>query len=191
MYLSTVFLSVIGVTVFTSLLTAHSREPPQVKLPKNSSMSCEEVINSVKIDLVGRGYFIPWKTLGPQGKLIQPQVLVDKNLIQKNYYDYPVDRSESVVFRLSGDMNKLYSGLMSSPQLMATLSAQIMAECDQVGLVEFAHWFEGFKPVGYFPDNTARTFTWVDPGSSSPYERSVKTPEGSRVVFQWGYYFAP
>jgi hypothetical protein len=117
--------------------------------------------------------------------------LRDKNSIQDNYYDYPADRTEAVVFELSGDMDKLYRGLMSSPQFMAILSAQIMSECDQVGLVEFHHWWEGFVPVGYFPDNTARTFTPVEFSSDSPYQKSIETSNGSRAMYQWGYYFSP
>ena len=190
---SKVLFSVIGATVFSILPSvAYSREPGVARLSKNSNIGCEKAINSVKTTLVRRGYFIPWQGRGgSRVGTIKPKLLRDKNSIQDNYYDYPADRTEAVVFELSGDMDKLYRGLMSSPQFMAILSAQIMSECDQVGLVEFHHWWEGFVPVGYFPDNTARTFTPVEFSSDSPYQKSIETSNGSRAMYQWGYYFSP
>lgn len=138
-----------------------------------------------------RGYFIPWKSPPPLARQIKPRVLLDTNQMQNNHFDYPARRTSTVRFYLSGEMSKLYQGLMSSPQLMTALGAQIIAECDQVGLVEFAHWWEGFVPVGYFPDNTAQTFTWVELDDKSSTQKWIETSRGSTVLFRWGYYFSP
>lgn len=68
-------------------------------------MSCEAAIASVKSSLAQRGYFIPWKVPGAS---INPQVEFDNNSILNSYYDYPTDRTQTVVFRLSGDGTRLY-----------------------------------------------------------------------------------
>ncbi|MGG6264770.1 hypothetical protein [Leptolyngbya sp. AN10] len=166
---------------------ANAKPPGSARIP-DSSASCESAIASVKSSLVQRGYFIPWKSAR---RSITPQVVFDNNGIRNYFYDYPTERTQILTFRLSGDGTRLYQGLMSSPQLMATMSAQIMASCDRVGLVEFAHWHEGYVPVGYFPDRTARTFTWTDLDENSPHQRWIKTSNGSRITHQWGYYFSP
>ena len=190
-FFAKVFIPAIGAAIFSCLPTiADSSEPAMVQLPKeNSNISCGDAIATVEADLARRGYFIPWDP--PITSKIMPEVKIDKTAIQENYYDYPPERTETVIFKLSGDLNKLYQGLMSSPKFMATLSAQIMAECEQVGLVEFAHWWEGYVPVGYFPDRTARTFTWVDDHESIAHQKKIETPNGQRFLWQWGYYFSP
>jgi hypothetical protein len=86
------------------------------------------------------------------------------------------------------DKTKLYVGFFNSPRLMTSLAARIISACDRVGLVEYVHWWEGYKPVGYFPDNTVRPFTLSD---SKSHDRLVKTPTGKRYVYEWGYYFSP
>ncbi len=189
--LAKVLIPAICVAVFSfSPEVAYPDEPAIVQLPdENSNVSCGDAIAAVEADLARREYFIPWDP--PITSKITPAVKIDKTVIQENYYDYPSERTETVIFKLSGDLNKLYQGLMSSPKFMATLSAQIMAECDQVGLVEFAHWWEGYVPVGYFPDNTARTFTWTDDHESIAHQRKIETPNGQRLLWQWGYYFSP
>lgn len=181
------------VSIASALLstTAYSKEPAIVQIPKNSSLGCQDSIKRIKTDLARRGYFIPWETNIVRSGLIKPQVQIKSNIIQDNYYNYPASRTETVIFKLSGDSDKLYLGFMSSPKLMATLGAQIMSSCDRVGLVHFSHWWEGYVPVGYFPDGTARTFTWTDWRSSSSYQKIIETPNGSRSLNQWGYYFSP
>lgn len=191
-FISKLFSLAVISTAFTLVPTISQSKPPAVvQIPKNSTLSCEEAINKVKGDLARRGYFIPWKTNSSRSGIVKPKIWIETNLIEDNYYNYPIERSEAVVFGLSGDSTKLYQGFMSSPRLMATLAAQIMGNCDRVGLVNFSHWWEGYVPVGYFPDSTARTFTWIDISSDSPYQKFIETPEGSRVLYQWGYYFSP
>jgi hypothetical protein len=167
-----------------------AKQPGVAQISETSRASCETAIASVKSSLAQGGYFIPWK-IGRRIASIKPEVVFDNNSISNTYYDYPTERTQTLVFRLSGNGTRLYQGLMSSPQLMATLSAQIMAGCKQVGLVEFVHWHEGYVPVGYFPDNTARTFIWTDLDRRSPNQRWIRTAEGSRILHQWGYYFSP
>lgn len=78
---------------------------------------------------------------------------------------------------------------------MATLASQIMAECKYVGMVSYARWQEGIVHVGFFSDNTARTFIHTyDPSKRfedqpTTYSRKVQTPNGVRSQFQWGYDF--
>lgn len=177
--------SIAALTVLPGI--AHAQTSGIARIPQ-SSTRCETAIASVKSSLAQRGYFIPWNAAG---RSIKPQVVFDNNGIRNSYYDYPSGRTQTVGFRLSGDATRLYQGLMSSPQLMATFSAQIMASCDRVGLVEFSHWHEGYVPVGYFPDRTARTFTWTDLDENSPNQRWIQTTNGSRIQYQWGYYFSP
>ena len=161
-----------GVTVLVAFPSlARSEELISVPLPEKSSLSCYQAIDSVKRELTRRGYFVPVKY---RNEVIQPKVTVDKDEMQKTFYDYPSERTDTIIFHLSGEMDKLYSGLMSSPHLMTVLSAKIMSGCEHVGLVEFAHWWEGSEYIGYFPDNIARPFTNVGARDAAPY--------------QWGYY---
>lgn len=163
-----------------------------VSIPEASdTTSCSDAISSVEAELAEGGYYIPWQMPGPNPRQIQPEVVISDDDIEMFYYGYPVERTQEVTFALSGDMNRLYQGIMSSPQLMSTFSAQIMAECDQVGLVEFAHWWEGAVPIGYFSDNTARPFTWIDLDPNGPHTRTAETSHGRTVQYEWGYYFAP
>lgn len=186
--ISKILLSSISITALTVLPgIAHAQKTGIARIPQ-SSANCETAIASVKSSLAQRGYFIPWKT--PR-RLIKPQVVFNNNSIQNYYYDYPTERTRTVTFFLSGDATKLYQGFLSSPQLMATLGAQIMSSCDRVGLVEFSHWHEGYVPVGYYPDLTARTFTWTDIDENNPNQRWIQTENGSRITYQWGYYFSP
>jgi hypothetical protein len=145
------------------------------------SPDCYAAIQTVEKDLAERNYFIPWyaEAVG----VIQPSVSLDAEYVQKYYYDYPVDRTEKLVFHLSGDANRLYLGIMSSPQFMANRGAQIMEKCPTIGMVSFQHWWEGDVPVGYFPDGSVKAFEWVDL-FASPHQREDGT-------FEWGYYFSP
>jgi hypothetical protein len=185
----------IGLGISTAVLTlpaaqAYSKEAAIAPLPAPSGISCENAINQVTADLAKRGYFIPWRISKPAPKLIQPKVIRDQDSIREGYIGYPPGRPEAVVLSLSGDSTKLYVGLMSSPQLMANIGAKIMSACDQVGLVEFVHWWEGYVPVGYFSDNTARTFQQIDFRDPSR-TRTVETSHGSTTQYQWGFYSSP
>lgn len=161
-----------------------------VKLPEKSGESCGVVIDAVEKDLAQRGYFIEWKT--PEGRTIYPQTEVNAEEIPKYYYDYPENRTETVTFFLAGDSTRLYQGFLSSPVLMATMGAQVMAACESVGKVDFSHWYEGYVPVGYFPDGMVRAFQWEDVSDfDSPNQRQIQTSEGLQIKYKWGYYFSP
>ena len=178
--------------LFIPNLAIANQKQAIVEVPPKSRLSCDDAIANVKEYLTQRGFFVPWKS--PRGGTGNPQVKIDKNTIQRGYYGYPSDRTESIVFVL-GEVRNLYS----SPKLMATLASQIMADCNSVGLVSFAYWWEGSANVGFFSDNTARTFINIYAVRSreeeeklrATYSRTIKTPNGDRRQFQWGYYFTP
>jgi len=101
-------------------------------------------------------------------------------------------RTQQLEINLSGDSIKLYKGLLASPVYLSSLGALIIEGCPDIGLISFNHWHEGGVPVGYFPDNTARTFRWINYTDSS-HTRMVFGMNGSRVgmMYEWGYYFSP
>lgn len=101
-------------------------------------------------------------------------------------------RTQQLDINLSGDSIKLYQGLLASPVYLSSLGALIIEGCPDIGLISFNHWHEGGVPVGYYPDNTARTFRWINYTDSS-YTRMVFGMNGSRVgmMYEWGYYFSP
>lgn len=169
-----------------------------IQLPKSTGKTCQQAIDFVKQDLLRRGYFSPYKIPGEPGvpstgRVVNPSVSRNKNLIPESFYNYPANRTEAVVFVLTdAQAGSSILALYDSPQIMATLAAQIIAACDQVGLVKFSYWFEGGIPVGYFPDNTVRVFTVFNPGTPEekmqPYQKTVNTPSGEeRMLYQWGY----
>ena len=161
-----------------------------MSLPNRSGESCGAAIDAVKLDLAQQGYFIKWK--GIRGNPIYPRTELNGGEIQGAYYGYPEDRTDTVTFFLAGDLTRLYKGLMSSPVLMATLGGRVMSACDRVGIINFSHWYEGYVPVGYFPDGTVRVFQWTDRrGSNGQHQRQTETPEGTRIQYEWGFYSSP
>jgi hypothetical protein len=199
-YISKVVVFIITtIALTTPSVVTFAREEGIVKLPKRSSMSCESSIDSVKSYLIKNGYFSLKPTTGLSGQVLQSKIQIDKNRIRNTYYDYPVDRTELVSIYLAGDGNKILGTLGKSPRLMASLGAQIMAGCDRVGMVEFsAPWEEFVRPVGYFADNTVRTFSWLENRDETeirsgkyPNQRVVVTPTGSMSIYKWGYYYSP
>lgn len=166
---------------------AYSHEHVSAPLPQESDLTCNEAVDQAAADLAEKGFFVPWNE--PNVGQIEPEIAASDDNIQKFYYNYPPNRTQTITFGLSGDSTALYQGLMNSPQYMSTMAAKIMVECPQVGLVEFSHWWEGVVPVGYFSDNTARPFTWVDDVGfgSSEYTRQ----NGSTIQYEWGYFFSP
>lgn len=151
---------------------AHSN--PSIRIPTSSNRTCQQSIDFVSRELASKGAFIPYVN---NRRRTQPSVSRKNGNFAQDYYSYPANRPELVEFRLSGDEMRLWQGVMSSPQFLATLAAQIMASCPQVGMVNYQHSWEGMAPVGYFSDGTARAFTWVD-------------VEDTRLK-QWGYYYSP
>ena len=176
--------------------TAYSNESVSIEIPPDSEQSCADAVGTVESELVEKGFFSPWEGEIAPGKAVQvtPEIRESANDIENSYHGYPAGRTHTVNFDLSGEVNKVYT-LLTSPQLMSILSAQIMSDCPQVGLVRFNHWLEGGVPVGYFPDNTARSFIGVSwgrtPGFISEEDieiRTVETQNGSRRLYPWGYY---
>lgn len=158
-----------------------SNEPVFAELPEDSSKGCAEAIDSVAAELSDGGFFVPWEeNFGGRVLQFSPEVTTSADETQRRYRNYPMERPHSVTFKLSGQPARVDS-LTSSPQLMSIFSARIMADCYQVGIVNFNHWWEGYVPIGYFPDNTARPFTYVN---INRRERSYSEP------LEWGTYFS-
>jgi hypothetical protein len=155
---------------------------PLVKAQSEPKLGCQATIDLVRSELSKKGFFVPVKN-PPPGADGRPKVKIDKSTIRENWYDYPAERTEAVIFVLGEAVN-----LWSSPKYMATLASKIMTKCNNVGFVEFADWWEGSAIIGYFPDNTVRHFIW--PPSDS-FTRTVKTLQGDRTLYKWGYYESP
>jgi hypothetical protein len=163
-----------------------------VKLPSKSNLTCQQSIDNVKKDLVNRGLFKPAPPRSLMGSK-NPRIEIDKNYIQRNYYGYPLTRTETVVITL-GTID-----LFSSPKLMATLGSQIIADCQSVGMIRL-RYFEGNINFGYFPNNTVRTFINLMGFSGNSfdeermlelYTRKVQTPNGESSQYQWGFLYTP
>lgn len=195
--LARLFLSTVSATACTWLSTAnaYSNESVSIAIPDDSSKSCVEAIDAIETELIERGFFEPWQIQYPNRVLpITPEVVTSATDIQNSYYNYPTNRPHSVTFKLSGDSGKLY-GLLGSPQLLSIFGARIMADCTQVGLVNFDHWWEGGLPVGYFSNRTARPFAWRDllfvGGELSLDGLPIRTSQDDRSLYPWGYYHSP
>jgi hypothetical protein len=169
---------------FTTILFFIKPAEAQVsQLPASSGASCQNVINLTKTELAKKGYYITFTSR--RGEKIQPRILFDDIKISDGYYNFPASRVGVITF----------SALKDYPpdQLMASMSARIMADCPKVGLVQYAWFFEGLKPVGYFSDNTARVFKFLvySESGSHPHIRTIQTGNGERQLYEWGYYFSP
>jgi hypothetical protein len=175
---------VLGAMGFSS-----ERALAEVRLPEASGTGCEAAIEGVKTDLARRGLFIKWKNF--RGKTVYPRVERDGDFIGKYYYDFPTDRSERVIFSLTGNAPGLHQGFLSSPVLMANLAGQVMADCPAVGMVSFYDGWESHVPVGYFPDGTVRRFQWVEMDPENPHQRWNRNVKGSKVLYEWGFYYTP
>jgi hypothetical protein len=160
---------------------------------KSTTATCTEAQSSVQSELRSRGFFSPYRANAGTRivRMVYPTITLDSTSIGKYYYGAPLGRPQQLDINLSGDSDKLYQGLLSSPVYLSALGARIMEACPDIGLVSFNHWHEGGVPVGYFPDGTARTFQWVDLGEG-PHTRLVPGSDGMNVMqYQWGYYFSP
>ncbi len=160
-----------------------------VRLPESSGAGCDAAIEGVKKDLARRGLFIKWRNA--RGKTMYPRIDRDGDFIGKYYYDAPADRSERVMFSLTGVAPGLHQGLLASPVLMAKLGSQVMADCPTVGMVSFYDGWESSVPVGYFPDGTVKRFKWVEMDPDNPHQRWNLKAKGSKVKYEWGFYYTP
>ena len=160
---------------------------------RRATLSCSEAQSSVQKELRSRGFFSPYRANAntSRARMVYPAFTLDSTTIDKYYYGSPPGRSQQLDINLSGDSNKLYQGLLSSPAYLSSLGARIMEACTDIGLVYFNHWHEGGVPVGYFSDQTARTFQWVDLGEG-PHARLATGESGENIIqYEWGYYFSP
>ena len=160
---------------------------------KSTSVTCAAAQSSVQAELKSRGFFSPYRANDGTriARMVYPAVTLDSTSIGKYYYGAPPGRPQQLDINLSGDSDKLYQGLLSSPVYLSSLGARIIEACPDIGVVSFNHWHEGGVPVGFFPDATARTFQWVDLGEG-PHTRQVPGEDGMNVMqFEWGYYFSP
>lgn len=82
--------------------------------------------------------------------MVYPAVTLDSTSIGKYYYGAPPGRPQQLDINLSGDSDKLYQGLLSSPVYLSSLGARIIEACPDIGVVSFNHWHEGGVPVGFF-----------------------------------------
>jgi hypothetical protein len=180
-------LKFISLSAFVSISFVFTKpaEAQVFKLPKSSGIGCESIVKTAKTELANKGYYVTFTDVrfaGRHGAKIQPSTRFDKLAISREYFNYPPNRTEAVIF----------SGLKDYPpsQLMVSLSARIMADCPKVGLVDFDWFFEGHKPVGYFSDNTARLFTSSD---QKEHNKIIQTANGKQTLYlyEWGYYFSP
>jgi hypothetical protein len=181
-------IGVLGILFLPNPVKAEEKQTI-VKLPPKSNLTCQQSIDKVKKDLVRRGFFVPYTAMRTKKN---SEVLIDNTTIQKEFYGYPIGRTETVEFRLGN------TDFFRSPILMSTLASQIIGDCQNIGMVYFGHWYEGGYYFGYFPDNTARSFVNLflpleeDSRSSEQFKRNsrkVQTPDGERSQFQWGFYF--
>ena len=151
-----------------------------VRIPTSSNRTCQQSIDFVSRELASKGAFVPFNTHVVPGGRVEPRVSI-KSIRNGNFYSTyrnpPSNRLELVEFQLSGNADRIWQGVLSSPQFLTTLASQIMVSCPRVGMVDYRHWFEGHIPVGYFSDGTARAFTWVQ----------YNNPR----VNEWGYYNSP
>lgn len=179
------------VVSMTQPISAIPKSQQKVVNLKPTSKTCEQAIDLVKQDLLRRGLFSPAQRFT---EIFNPTVTTEINFISENFYDYPSQRTETISFILTDEGDGTgYSNFSNSPQLMETLSAEIIAACQKVGLVYFGYFIEGGIPVGYFTDNTVRRFTlgdWVNNCENlKPYFKTVNTSSGgTRELFKWGYY---
>jgi hypothetical protein len=156
---------------FTTPVFATTTSQP---IPSGSQLSCQQAINRTTGWLVEKKAFIPFTTNTRPGR-IQPRVAIENGNYAEIYRTFPSNRPEKIVFYLSGEENQIWQGVLGSPQTLTTFAALMMASCPSVGLVEYRHWWEGYQPVGYFPDNTAKAFIWVDHNDPRRY--------------RWGYFY--
>lgn len=185
-----VLVILIAIAIFPNSVLAQSKSGQGVVKLSSTTKTCDRAIDFVKQDLLRRGYFSPALAFG---EIVNPKVTTEVNFISENFYDYPSQRTETVVFILTDEGDgRGTSNFYNSPQLMATLSSEIISACQKVGMVRFDYFIEGGIPVGYFSDNTVRPFTlgdWAkDCEDLKPYSRNINTSSGTRELLKWGYY---
>ena len=179
-----------GLQVWTDSALAQSLHFTRLK---STTSTCAQAQSSVQKELRARGIFSPFMANAGSrmARTVYPTMTLDSTSIGKYYYGTPPGRQQQLDINLSGDSDKLYQGLLSSPVYLSSLGARIMEACPDIGLVSFNHWHEGGVPVGFFPDDTARTFRWVDL-TEGPHTRTVSGEDGINVMqYEWGYYVSP
>lgn len=184
------FAALTPIAFFPNAILAQPKLQEGIVKLNHSSKTCPQAIEEVKKELFRKGYFSPIKIAN--GKIINPTVNTEPNFIQENFYDYPKERLETIVFLLTDTQKNSVSNFYQSPKYMATLGQKVIASCKKVGIVRFSYWIEGGYPVGYFSDNTVRSFNL----SKSPpecedlrtYRKIIPTPSGDLLLMKWGHY---
>lgn len=148
----------------------------------SGSLGCQAAVDSVKSDLTAKGFFVPYKEALP-GVDARPKVRVDKTQIRKFWFNYPEDRTDSVVFLLG-----VVDGLWKSPKLMTSAASEIMKSCSSVGFVSFAWMLEGTAIYGYFPGGKIKRFRWPSQAGDT---RQVDSSEGNIGQYRWGFHESP
>jgi hypothetical protein len=185
-----VLLALHGLQVWTNSALAQSLHFTRLK---STTSTCAQAQSTVQEELRKRGFFSPFRANAGtrMARTVYPTVTLDSTSIGKYYYGAPSGRPQQLDINLSGDSDKLYQGLLSSPVYLSSLGARIMEACPDIGIVSFNHWHEGGVPVGFFPDDTARTFRWVDL-TEGPHTRTLPMEDGTNIMqYEWGYYFSP
>ena len=144
--------------------------------------SCQAAVDSVKSDLTAKGFFVPYKEALP-GVDARPKVRVDKTQIRKFWFNYPEDRTDSVVFILG-----VVDGLWKSPKFMTSAASKIMKSCSSVGFVSFDWMLEGTAIYGYFPGGEIKEFGWPSQAGDT---RQVDSSEGNIGQYKWGFHESP
>jgi hypothetical protein len=162
---------------------------------KETSLSCVDAQSSLLAQLRAKKAYIPFLNTGFTGgrkvQMLMPRPPeIDSNLIRSGFFDIPSARNDALIISLAGEANYLWYGIMSSPSLLAKLSAEIMSACPNVGLIEYRHWWEEVVYVGYFSDNSARLFkdtNRYEESSKDKFSNHDSTLQGKRRQWKWGY----
>ena len=151
----------------------------------STGSGCNASIELVKSELAKKGFYRPWKqSYYNPPRIGKPRVIIDRKKIGDEFYDFPPGRQIAVTFVL-GEIE----GLFSSPMYMTKLASSIMAECTDVGLVNYAYWWEGPPAsVGYFADGTAREFKVICTQCEPKVPLEPYT-QGNKI--KWGYTNSP
>ncbi|WP_141712704.1 hypothetical protein A5482_014635 (plasmid) [Cyanobacterium sp. IPPAS B-1200] len=169
----------LAIMINLGLTTASQSSGIPVRVPTSSNKTCQQSIDAVAEELRRKRAFSPiriYEYMGTAYEEVHPEIIRRNDHVFKDYPEYPRNRPEAVEFKMVGDENKIFE-VMNSPQFIAILASQIMAACPRVGIIYYRYWYEGYRPVAYFSDGTARAFTWVY--FDDPREN------------QWGYYYSP
>lgn len=164
----------LAIMINLSLAKTSQSSDFSIRISKNSTQTCQQAIDSVASELRRRRVFNPiYVTDDWNSQRIVPNVMRRNDSVHY-YLNHPPDRLESVHFIMNNNQYQI-EAIHNSPQFVTIMASRIISACPTIGLVFYSTWFEQDTLVGYFPDNTVRLFTAVDPYDSR---------QG-----RWGFYF--